>query len=208
MCVIYTIYVYICVCVYTCVYVCVIYTHIYVNIYITYIHIHIIFHIYRYYIYTWLPCSSAVKTLPAVQELQKMEVWPLGWEESLEEEMAIHSTVLAWRIPWIKETGGLIHRVTKSPWSDLAFTHIYIHRYDDMNTNIYLFFQVIQISNLRSRLDFNLLCRLQSGKDPFTILMILMRLPIFCKVINRDIWGRQKCSEILAFFLTSCVSWM
>ena len=137
MCVIYTIYVYICVYMYIHVYICV------CDLYITYIHIHIIFHIYIYYIYTWLPCSSAVKTLPAVQEPQKMGVWPPGWEESLEEEMAIHSTVLAWRIPWIKETGGLIHRVTKSQ-TQLKWlsTHTYIHTYIDTMIwiQIYTFF--------------------------------------------------------------------
>ena len=31
----------------------------------------------------------------------------LGWEDPLEEEMAIHSSLLAWEIPWIEEPGGL-----------------------------------------------------------------------------------------------------
>ena len=34
-------------------------------------------------------------------------VQPLGWEDSLEKEMATHSSILAWRIPWIEEPGGL-----------------------------------------------------------------------------------------------------
>ena len=36
-----------------------------------------------------------------------MGVQSLGWEDSPEKEMATHSTVLAWRIPWIEEPGGL-----------------------------------------------------------------------------------------------------
>ena len=48
-----------------------------------------------------------VKNLPAMQETQKMRVQFLGWKESLEEEMAKHSNVLAWRIPWTEEPGGL-----------------------------------------------------------------------------------------------------
>ena len=36
-----------------------------------------------------------------------MPVQSLGWEDSLEEEMATHSSVLAWRIPWTEEPGGL-----------------------------------------------------------------------------------------------------
>ena len=39
--------------------------------------------------------------------MQETWVWSLGWEESLEEEMATHSSILAWRIPWTEEPGGL-----------------------------------------------------------------------------------------------------
>ena len=35
-----------------------------------------------------------------------MQVWSLGCEDPLEEEMATHSCVLAWRIPWAEEPGG------------------------------------------------------------------------------------------------------
>jgi len=44
-----------------------------------------------------------VRNLPAMWETQ---VQSLGWED-LEEEMATHSSVLAWRIPWTEEPGGL-----------------------------------------------------------------------------------------------------
>ena len=45
-----------------------------------------------------------VKNLSAIQETQ---VHSLGQEDPLEKEMAIHSSILAWRIPWTKELGGL-----------------------------------------------------------------------------------------------------
>ena len=45
-----------------------------------------------------------VKNLPAVQETQ---VGSLGWEDPLEVEMATHSSILAWRISWAGEPGGL-----------------------------------------------------------------------------------------------------
>ena len=45
-----------------------------------------------------------VKSLPAMQETQ---VQSLDWEDHLEKEMATHSSVLAWRIPWTEEPGGL-----------------------------------------------------------------------------------------------------
>ena len=41
-----------------------------------------------------------VKTLPAMWETW---VWSLGWEDPLEKEMATHSSILAWEIPWTEE---------------------------------------------------------------------------------------------------------
>ena len=46
-----------------------------------------------------------VKNLPARQETQEAQVRSLGWEDPLEEEMATHSSSLAWRIPWTEEPG-------------------------------------------------------------------------------------------------------
>ena len=50
------------------------------------------------------------KNLPAMQE-----TWVrfLGWEDPLEKKMATHSSILAWRIPWIEESG--------SPWGHKGF---------------------------------------------------------------------------------------
>ena len=45
-----------------------------------------------------------VRNLPAVKETW---VPPLGWEDPLENGMATHSRILAWKIPWIEEPGGL-----------------------------------------------------------------------------------------------------
>ena len=42
-----------------------------------------------------------------MQETQEVQVQPLGREDPLEEEMATHSSVLAWKIPWTEEPGGL-----------------------------------------------------------------------------------------------------
>ena len=39
--------------------------------------------------------------------VQETEVWSLGQEDSLEKEMAAHSSILAWGIPWTEETGSL-----------------------------------------------------------------------------------------------------
>ena len=51
--------------------------------------------------------AESVKNPPTMQETQEKEVLSLGWEDPLEKEMAIHSSILAWRIPWTKEPGKL-----------------------------------------------------------------------------------------------------
>ena len=51
--------------------------------------------------------AQMVKNLSAVQETQ---AWSLGWEGLLEKEMATHSSILAWRIPWTKEPDRLQYR--------------------------------------------------------------------------------------------------
>ena len=51
------------------------------------------------------PCvAQAIKNLSAMQNIW---VQSLGWEDPLEKEMATHSSILAWRIPWTEEPGGL-----------------------------------------------------------------------------------------------------
>ena len=45
-----------------------------------------------------------VKNLPAMQETR---IQSLGWEDTLDEGMASHSSILVWRIPWTEEPGGL-----------------------------------------------------------------------------------------------------
>ena len=48
--------------------------------------------------------GAVVKSPPAKQEMQ---VWSLGQEDPLEKEMATHSSILAWEIPWTEEPGWL-----------------------------------------------------------------------------------------------------
>ena len=56
--------------------------------------------------------AQMVKNLPAMWETWG---WSLGWEDPLEKGTATHSTILAWRIPWIEEPDRLtVHGVAKS----------------------------------------------------------------------------------------------
>ena len=45
--------------------------------------------------------------------MQETRVQSLGQEDTLEEEMTIHSDILAWEIPWMEEPDGLVHEVAK-----------------------------------------------------------------------------------------------
>ena len=64
--------------------------------------------------------AQRLKRLPAMQETW---VRSLGWEDPLEKEMATHSSILAWRVPWTEEPGKLVHRVEKSQTRLSNFTH-------------------------------------------------------------------------------------
>ena len=55
--------------------------------------------------------AQRIKHLPAMQETR---VQSLGWEDPLEKEMAIHSCILAWKIPW---TGGLQSMGSQKSWT-------------------------------------------------------------------------------------------
>ena len=59
------------------------------------------------YVIAGFPGGSAVKNLPAMQKSQEKWVLSLDWEDPLEESMATHFSILAWRISWTEEPGGL-----------------------------------------------------------------------------------------------------
>ena len=66
------------------------------------------------------PGGSVVKNLPATQEPQETQILSLGWEDPLEEEMAIYPSILAWRFPWTEEPGGLQSMWSQKSWTQLS----------------------------------------------------------------------------------------
>ena len=59
--------------------------------------------------------GSGVKNQLAMQELQEMWIGSMGQEDPLKEQIATHSSILAWKIPWIEKPGGLcVQGITKS----------------------------------------------------------------------------------------------
>ena len=73
-----------------------------------------------------LPSGSAVKNLIVMQEMQ---VWSLGWEDPLKKEKTIHSSILAWEIPWT------VYGVAKRAEHDLATKQ----QQQQNNNNAYLY---------------------------------------------------------------------
>ena len=71
--------------------------------------------------------AQSVKNLPAMQETW---VQFLGWEDPLENKMATLSSILAWRIPWTKEPGG-VHGVARVR-HDLGLNHHYFHTVNNL----------------------------------------------------------------------------
>ena len=82
------------------------------------------FHFIKFY-FRGFPAGSVVENLTAMQETLETQIWSLGWEDSLEKEMATHSCILAWEIPWTEEPGGLqsmeLHTV-RHDWVTNTFT--------------------------------------------------------------------------------------
>ena len=60
--------------------------------------------------------GSVVKNPPS-----KQETWiqSLGWEDTLEKELATHSSILAYKIPWMEKAGRLLHEAAKN-WTHLS----------------------------------------------------------------------------------------
>ena len=59
------------------------------------------------------PDDSGIKDLPAVQETQGIQVQSMGQEDPLEGEMATHSSILTWKIPWTEEPDRLQSKVSQ-----------------------------------------------------------------------------------------------
>ena len=93
----------------------------YVYVHSKYIHTHTYTHTHTYGLPWWL---KSVKRLPVIREIW---VQSLGWEDPLEEDMATHSSILAWRNPQTEEPGGLQSMELQSHNWVTSHTYIYIY---------------------------------------------------------------------------------
>ena len=75
--------------------------------------------LHRWFVWRW--CSGKEPALT----MQQTEVPSLGLEDTLEKEIATHSRILAWRIPWTEEPGGLKSLGSKRVWLTIFLQIIY-----------------------------------------------------------------------------------
>ena len=89
-----------------------------------------------------------------MQELQEMWIRSLGWEDPLEKEMATHSSILAWRIPWTEEPGGPSStRVTQRGHKKLDMTKpLRVHSLFTSLLAAFLLFETLNFPRLPSLL--------------------------------------------------------
>ena len=75
--------------------------------------------------YSWTSLvAQLVKNVPVMQETW---VWSLGQKDPLEKGRAIHSSILAWRIPWTREPGGLQSMGLQTIWHNWAINTFHFH---------------------------------------------------------------------------------
>ena len=63
----------------------------------------------------------------AMQETRELHIWSLGQEDTLEQGMATHSSIVAWKIPWTEEPGGLQSMELQRVGHDWARTHTSVY---------------------------------------------------------------------------------
>ena len=76
-----------------------------------------------------------------MQEMQEMWVWSLSREDPLEKETATHSSILAWKIPWTEEPGGLQSMESQSDATEHTHTQQQFILYVLSAEHLYQFFR-------------------------------------------------------------------
>ena len=127
-----------------------------------------------------------------MQETQEMWIWSLGQEDLLEEEMAAHSSILVWRIPWTEKPGGLLCielQIVRQDWSNWALTldEDQVHKKNNYTGSEWLF-RALRL-NLIFKV-FNLPFLHIWGK----ILQVKALSLIFSKIIFQTVIKTVKCS--------------
>ena len=147
-----------------------------------------------------------------MQEAQDTRVQCLGQEDPLEEEMATHSSILAWRIPWTEEPGRLQSMGLQKSWtwfsdSTTPWLGRWVREGSRMScprVETFLRFQPSclegQDSELRPTWSQNSLCHLSAiplGANYFTLVQLFLILRTIRICILELWWGLRWCLKIL-----------
>ena len=92
-----------------------------------------------------------VKNPPAVKETPETLVWSLGQEDPLEKEMATHTRILAWEIPWTEEPGELQSKGSQRVRQDWATKHILFFILSPLLSSYFLHFVVFLLHKAFSK---------------------------------------------------------
>ena len=63
--------------------------------------------IYNIHMYIYMQASQVAQWVKNLTVMQEMQFLPMGGEDPLEKDMETHCSILAWKIPWTEEPGGL-----------------------------------------------------------------------------------------------------
>ena len=85
--------------------------------------------------------------------MQGTQVRSLGWEDALEKEMATHSSILAWKIPWTEEPGGLQSMGLQRVGHDLVTEHVHTHHNESRDSFAVSFIALIPEPGPRKRFN-------------------------------------------------------
>ena len=134
-----------------------------------------------------------------MQETQEMQVWFLGWEDPLEEEMAVYSSILARKILWTEEPGRLqsmgSQRVGHDWATEHACTHAHTHTHTHKSEYRGLFLKLsfvnldIVFSDVRSLIYEVYILYISLSIYCHSIIYILHYMPIFYCCIHRYYQG-------------------
>ena len=114
------------------------------------------------------PMAQMVKCLPAMWETQ---VWSLGWEDPLEKEMAAHSGILAWKIPWTEEPGRLQSMGWQRVGHNWATSLSLIEKTKTKNNTLLEFSLMIKLYSIWELSTYALLKEFRTGTSKYAALV-------------------------------------
>ena len=165
------------------------------------------------------PGSSVIKNLPA--KTQETWVQSLGQEDPLEKGMATHYNILAWRIPWVEEPGGLQSTALQRVRHDWATTHTH-HRQGVVSRGFRVDLKIISlVKDERTRASLRIIILMSQTMSTMLKSMSLQRLktkdlqwsPLNVPINNPLFWGKRfsvfkmkKSSILSCFSFTNCTA--